>query len=148
MTLRVVTLAKLAAQAEGVRLKALAKRQGMRGAYGAVAAVFGLLLLVMLHISIFEFLVPAVGGGFAALIVVGIDVLMIVIFGVLAARDTPSQTEREAALISRQARGQISDAVSTFTVLTPVARIVGGKGLRGALVSAAATRWLTNRRRR
>ena len=44
--MRAVELAKVAANAEALRLRELASRQSMRAAYGGVAAVFGIGVLV------------------------------------------------------------------------------------------------------
>jgi hypothetical protein len=145
---RLFTLARVAAEAEGLRLKLMARRQAMRGVYGALAALFALLLLVMVHIAAYAFLVPAVGGGFAGLIVAALDLVLVAVFGLIATRSTPGAEEREAELISRQARAQITDTAATYAVLVPVARAIGGKGLRGALLTAAATQWFTGRTRR
>jgi fatty acid desaturase len=146
--MRLLSLARIAAEAEGVRLKAMGKRQAMRAVFAAVAAVFGLLLLVMLEVSGFEFLSPLVGGGFAALIVAGIDLLLLGLFAMVALRDTPSQAEQEAALIGRQARTQITDTLATYTLVVPAARAVGGSGMRGAILSAVASQWFAGRRRK
>jgi hypothetical protein len=146
--MRLFTLARVAAEAEGIRLKVMARRQAMRGFYGVMASVFGLMLVIMLHITLYSFLIPAVGRGFAGLIVCGVDLVLLAIFGLIASRSTPSAQEREAEMISRQARAQIADTASTWAMLMPVARVMGGKGLRGALLTAAATQWVTGRGRR
>jgi hypothetical protein len=77
-----------------------------------------------------------------------VDLVLLAIFGLIASRSTPSAQEREAEMISRQARAQIADTASTWAMLMPVARVMGGKGLRGALLTAAATQWVTGRGRR
>jgi fatty acid desaturase len=145
---RLLSLARIAAEAEGVRLKALGKRQAMRGVFAAVASVFALLMLVMLEIAGFAFLEPLVGGGFAALIVAGVDLVLLAIFAALALRNTPGHAEREAARISRQARTQITDTLATYTLVAPAARAVAGSGMRGAVLSAIASQWFAGRRRK
>ncbi len=146
--MRTVTLARIAAEAEGIRLKRLARRQAMRVGYLAVASLFGLFLAVMLHLSVFEYLAPIVGRGATALILAGIDLLIMALFAVLALRDVQSAQEREAELISRQARGELADGLKTLALVVPAARLVGGKGLVGTLLSSLLTYFLTRRRRR
>jgi hypothetical protein len=146
--MRLLSLARIAAEAEGLRLKAMGRRQAMRGVHAAIAGLFLVLLLVMLQIAGFEFLAPAVGAGVAALIVAGADLILLALFALLALRNVPGKAEREAAQISRQARAQITDTLATYTLVVPAARAVGGSGMRGAILSAVASQWFAGRRRR
>ena len=81
--MRAVRLAKVAAQAEGLRLRRLVRRLAKRAAFGAVAAAFGLAALVLLHVLVFLALVDFAGmlGFWAALIVLGLDVVFAGLFG-------------------------------------------------------------------
>ena len=54
--MRAVELGKVAAAAEALRLRRLTQRQVMRGAYGAVAAVFAIAVFVLLHVIAYDLL--------------------------------------------------------------------------------------------
>ena len=144
--MRLIDLARVAAEAEGVRLKVMLKRQARRGIWGAAAAVFALFFCVSLHLTAYEFLAPWLGAGFAALALMGLDLVLAVVFGILAAGNTPSLQEREAAAISRTARLQLRDTAATFAMVLPVARLAGARRGKGALIAAIVAK-LFNRRR-
>ena len=59
--MRAVKLAKVAAQAEELRLRALAQRQVRRGIYGAVAAAFAVGALALGHLVAFLAIAPSLG---------------------------------------------------------------------------------------
>jgi hypothetical protein len=146
--MRLISLARIAAEAEGVRLRAMARRQAMRGVWGAVAAFFGLLVVLLLHVAAVVFLALAVGFGFAALIMAGVDALFLAVFAMMALRSSPGRDEREAQAISQQARAQLASSATTLAVVAPFGRIVGGKGWRGTVATAFITQWLAGRRQR
>jgi uncharacterized membrane protein YgcG len=112
--MRLISLARIAAEAEGVRLRAMARRQAMRGVWGAVAAFFGLLVVLLLHVAAVVFLALAVGFGFAALIMAGVDALLLAVFAMMALRSSPGRDEREAQAISQQARAQLASSATTL----------------------------------
>ena len=58
--MRSVELAKVALASEGLRLRRMARRQALRVAYGAGAAVFGIAMLVVLHFVIYLLLLKLV----------------------------------------------------------------------------------------
>jgi hypothetical protein len=101
-------LAEIAARAEVLRLRALARRQAGRAVLAAVAAVFLLAALMGAHaaaaIALSEWVRPV----YAVLIVAGADLLMALIFALLARRDRPGQAEREALALRRQVRQQLA----------------------------------------
>ena len=85
--MRTVRLARVAARAETVRIKRLVLRSVRRVAFAAVALVFAIACLVLLHALGFEALTQFAGMApfWALLIVFGVDVVFAVIFGILAA---------------------------------------------------------------
>ena len=101
--MRAVELAKVAANAEALRLRQLASRQSMRAAYGAVAAVFGLGVLVLVHVVLYEVLVLYVSPLVASLILLALDLIVAGICGLKALKSTPSAIEEEALAIRKQA---------------------------------------------
>jgi hypothetical protein len=79
------------------------KRQGMRVAFGLAALVFVLGALVLANVAGWQVLRLYVLAIPAALIMLGINLLIAAIFGLTAARSSPSHTEREALDLRRRA---------------------------------------------
>src|SRR4051794_11887213 len=101
--MRPVNMAKIAGEAEVIRLKAMAQRQGMRAAFGAAAVIFALGVLVLLNILIWQLLRLYMQPIYATLILLGINLAIAAAFGVLAMRSTPSQTEQDALEVRQRA---------------------------------------------
>ncbi len=121
---RALRLAKVAAQAEGLRLRRLAHRTAYRGIYGAVAAVFAIALIVAL-----------------------VDIVLAAIFGVLASRSTPDSVELEATRVRDTARAQLTDALTMTALIGPAMRMAGTRKITSAAVGALAARYMMNRRK-
>jgi len=100
---RAVELAKVAANAEALRLRQLASRQSMRAAYGGVAAVFGIGVLVLLHVAAYYLLVPSVSPLVASLILLAFDLVVAGVCGLKALKSVPGAVEQEALAIRKQA---------------------------------------------
>jgi hypothetical protein len=101
--MRAADLAKVAAQAEILRIQHMLKRQGIRAAFGVGALVFVLAALVLANVvgwQLTRFYVSAV---YASLIMLGVNLAVAAIFGLLAVRSSPSSTEREALELRRRA---------------------------------------------
>jgi hypothetical protein len=118
--MRTGNLAKIAAEAEILRIKQMLKRQGIRAGFGLIAAVFVLADLVLIDVVIWQVLRIYVAPIYATLILLGLNLLLAVLFGALAARSSPGQTEREALAIRQRAVGEARSSL-TFTALVPVA---------------------------
>ena len=101
--MRTVELAKVAASAEALRLRRLAVRQGKRAIYGVGAAVFGIAVLVLLHVVAYNAMVPAVSPLVASLILFAVDLVLAAILGYLALSNKPDSVEDEAKIILQQA---------------------------------------------
>ena len=117
--MRSVNLLKLAAEAEGLRLRELMKRQALRGAYGAIAALFALAVLTLAEVAAWQGLRLKVAAIAATLILLGIDLILAAIFGYLAARSSPGSTEREALHVRRQALDAARGSLA-LTALVPI----------------------------
>jgi hypothetical protein len=101
--MRAVNLAKVAAEAEILRIQHMLKRQGMRAAFGLAALIFALGVLVLVHVAGWQVLRLYVPPIYAALILLCVDLVVAAIFGILAARSSPSRDEREALAIRQRA---------------------------------------------
>ena len=126
--MRSINLLKLAFEAELLRLRAMMARQGRRAAFGALAVVFGLAVLVWAEAAGWQALLIKFEPLPATFILLGVNLVIAAACGVLAARSTPGHTECEALRVRRQAleaaRGSLvfTAAVPTVTALLGMRR--------------------------
>jgi hypothetical protein len=109
--MRAVNLAKVAAEAEILRIQHMLKRQGMRAALG---------MLVLAHVAGWQVLRLYVPPIYATLILLGADLVVAAIFGTLAARSSPSGDEREALALRQRALHEARSSLA-LGALIPVA---------------------------
>ena len=124
--MRSVQLARIAAEAEGVRLRRLVRRIVLRAVFGVIALVFLLGAIVFAHLVVWYWLRTGLGQSFpaAAGIFGGADVLVAIILGVAATRSSPSRVELEALEVRRQAVTAIGGAFSLVGLMIPILRIL------------------------
>ena len=121
--MRTIDLGRAAAQAELIRLKLLLKRQAMRGVWGAVAAVFGLAVLVMVHVIGYLLLCLILPPIWAAVVVLAFDLIVLAVFGLLAVVSKPGRVEVQAQEIRDRALIEMRESVAISALLNPVARV-------------------------
>jgi uncharacterized membrane protein len=123
--MRPVSLARVAAEAEGVRLRAMVTRIVTHAAYAAVALVFLLCALGFAHVAAWYAI--RTGLGLTPLATAGtlggIDLLIAIILALLARRSTPSRVEREALQVRREAVANLRSAVNVTQVALPLLRL-------------------------
>jgi hypothetical protein len=121
--MRAANLAKIAVEAEILRIQHMLKRQGMRAVFGLLAVIFALGILVLANVAGWQLLQQHTQAIYATLIMLGVNLLFAAIFGLLAARSSPSRTERDALEIRRRA---LHEARSTLALgaLIPVAGVL------------------------
>jgi hypothetical protein len=114
VVVRSVNLLKLAAEAELLRYHCMAGRQGRRVAFGAIALVFVLAVLVLGEVAAWLALYLRFPAIETTLILLGINLIVAIPFGLLAVRSSPSRAEHEALQVRQQsldaARGALSRA--------------------------------------
>ena len=125
--MRTVSLAKVAAQAELLRVRRRGRRTMHRAAYGAAAGVFAIATLAAAHVAIVLALTPRFQPLYAVLIVGGGDIVIAIVLGLLAARDAPDSIEREAHELRQKALGQLGETLALTTVVTPALRLIGAR---------------------
>src|ERR1700712_5266150 len=124
--MRATNLAKVAAQAEILRLQYFLKRQGIRAAFGVVALIFLVAVLVFANVLGWQVAHLYVSAIYASLIMLGVNLVIAAVFGALASRSTPSREEQEALDLRRQALHEARNSLA-LGALVPVA----GMLLRG-----------------
>jgi hypothetical protein len=144
--MRLVSLLRLAAQAESLRWRRMGRGYAIQAGLGAGAALFGLMLLLMLHLAIFAALARRQSPEVAALIVAAGDLVLAGILGWLAARHAYDPVAVEAERVRDEALRQASDTTARTAMLVPLLRSQSAKkGLVGAAMTAAVVGLLTRR---
>ena len=140
--MRSVELAKVAVSAEALRLRRLARRQSRRAAFGAAAAVFVLAALFGLHVLLWVALLNAMTPVLATLVVLGVDVALAAILGIMALRSAPGSVEEEALEIRNQATAELRRSLTAVGIASQAAGLfirtrVQSTARRGAMSVAA-----------
>ena len=147
--MRTVELGRTAAQAEILLIQRMIRRQVMRVVWGAVAAVFAIAVLIMLHVLAFMALAALLSPILDAVAVLGFDALVMIIFVVFALRGAPDPIEAEARMIRDQALAEMRESVAISVLLGPAGRLAlraaGRKNVWGLTLAALAARFLTKR---
>jgi hypothetical protein len=115
---RSINLLKLAFEAELLRLRAMMARQGRRAGFAVIALTFALAVLALAEATGWLALRHRVESIPATLILLGINMVIAAIFGILAARSSPGHTEQEALRVRRQALGAARTTLA-FTAAVP-----------------------------
>jgi|RhiMetStandDraft_4_1073278.scaffolds.fasta_scaffold97703_3 hypothetical protein len=121
--LRPLRLARIAAEAEGLRLRYVAQRTATRGIVGVIALIFVLAALGFFHIALWFWLRRHFESPATSLIVAGGDLLIALIFGLFAARSSPGRLETEALEIRRRALENATSALTYSTLAAQALRV-------------------------
>jgi hypothetical protein len=137
--MRLFRFLQLAAQAETLRWKRTGRGYAIQAGFGAGAAIFALMMLVMLHLAVFQWLAgTSVGPVWGALIVAGVDLVFAGLFGFLATRGGLDPVAVEAERVRDNALRQLGDQTARAAIIVPMVRSASAKkGLLGAAVTAA-----------
>ena len=142
--MRTLRLVNIAASAEGLALRRQARRLAIQAAMAAVAAIFVLYALASAHVAgYFALLMIPLRPLYASLILLGIDIVIVAIFAIIAMRSRPDKIELEARQVREQARQQLVLTAATAGALAPVARMLGLRHVSGLVIGALAARYLT-----
>lgn len=142
--MRTLRLVNIAASAEGLALRRQARRLAIQAAMAAVAVIFVLYALASAHVAgYFGLLMVPLKPVYAALILLGVDIVIMAIFATIAMRSSPDKIELEARQVREQARQQLMLTAATAGALAPVARMLGLRHVSGLVIGALAARYLT-----
>ena len=145
--MRTLKLTQIAAKAEMLLLRRQATVVFRRIAYGAVAVVFGLSVLVFLHVLGFMALLQfaRIAPFYSTMIVGGVDLAFMLIFLLLASGKMPDPIAAEARLVRDQSIEQVRESLTIAAMVRPAARILGRKQVYGAVLAALTARFLGGR---
>ncbi|TDH60052.1 hypothetical protein E2C06_24195 [Dankookia rubra] len=136
--MRMFQLLRLAAQAEALRWKRTGRGYAIQAGLGAAAAIFFLLLMVMLHVAALIWLARGRDPAVAALIVAGVDLVLVALLGWLAARHAEDPVAVEATRVRDDALRQVGDTTARAAMVLPLLRSQSAKkGMIGAALTAA-----------
>ena len=116
--MRALRLARIAAEAEGLRLRHSAQRTVVRAILGLIAR--GLLFgaLVFCQIAAWYWLRVSWDRPAAALILAGAELVLAAILALLAARSSPGRIEIEALAVRRRALESATSSLAFSALLT------------------------------
>jgi hypothetical protein len=104
---RAVSLARVAAEAELLRIQHMLKRQGLRAAFGVIAAVFAVDVLVLCNVAGWQVLRWYVQPIYATLVLLGINTVVMAVVAALAARSSPAtRSARHSGYDNRRSRAR------------------------------------------
>jgi hypothetical protein len=121
---RSINLLKIATEAELLRLRALITRQARRGVFGAVAAIFALVVLALAEVAAWQALRLKFQPIPTTLVLLGINLAIAAVFGAMAARSAPSHTEQEALRVRRQALEAARGSLAFSAALPAATRLL------------------------
>lgn len=119
--MRAVELAKVAASAEALRLRRMARRTALHGAFYAVAGVFGIAAFVVLHVVLYQLLALGLGPFWASVALLVLDLAIAGVFVYFALRDSPDGIEEEARVIRQQALAEMRRSLTPAALAAQVA---------------------------
>jgi hypothetical protein len=130
--MRPFRLARIAAEAEGVRLRGMATRIVTRVVFAIVALFFVMGAVIFVHIAAWYEVRTGLDQSYLATagILGGCDLLLAIILWLMASRSTPSSVEIEALEVRRKAIEGIGSALSVTQLMLPVFRLMSGLGRR------------------
>ncbi|MBV9251415.1 MAG: hypothetical protein JO227_19460 [Acetobacteraceae bacterium] len=130
-------LARIAAEAEGLRLRTQLQRTVMRIGLAVVAFVFLSAALIFAHIAVWYCLRLYAGWGQpgTGFAVMGGDLVITLVLLLLASRSSPGRVELEALQVRQRALQSAARTVTVSAALMPVIRMAAGL-IRGRRVHA------------
>lgn len=145
--MRVLRLARVAAEAEVLRLRRRLRRTAVRAAFAAVGAVFAVAALCFAHVAVYLAIARNLGPVSAALLVLGGDILIALICALIAGISSPDRVELEALQVRERAQQQIEETLAAAAVAAPLARLVGRPRILGVMLALLLPRLLALLRR-
>ncbi len=138
--MRSLRLARVAAEAERLRIRRIVRRLAIRAIFGAVAGIFALAGLAWLHMLIWFALAHSLHPILRSVVMIAIDVVVMLILALLAMRSPADPVEAEALAVRRQAVAQLRRSLSMAALAGTMARALGRNRGIGMALGALASR--------
>lgn len=140
--MRTVSLARIAAQAEVLRLQRQGRRTAFRAALVLVAATFMTAALAAAHVAIVLALAPHFELLTAVLIVGAGDLVIAAVLGGIASIDRPDRIEREALEVKQKALLHLGETIAVAALVGPALRLIGTRKVYGIALAVLTARYL------
>lgn len=123
--IRSLRLARIAAEAEGLRLQRLARRTAIRIALGLVALFFLFCAFAVFHVGVWFLLRNDLGwqAQTVGLAMAGFDFFIAIVVGVIAAMSSPGRVEAEALEVRRRALENATTNIGLSAMVIPALRL-------------------------
>ena len=121
--MRTLRLARIAAEAEGLRLRHSARRASVRAVLGLFALSFLFSALVFCQIAAWYWLRASWDRPAAALILAGTELVLAVILALLAARSSPGRIEVEALGVRNRALESATSGLAVSAMAAQLLRV-------------------------
>jgi hypothetical protein len=121
--MRTLRLARIAAEAEGLRLRHSIRRNVVRLTLALVAGGFLAGALVLCHVAGWFWLRQTWERPAAALIIAGADFVLAVFFALLAARSSPGRIEIEALAVRQRALDSATGSMAVSALVMQLLRV-------------------------
>ena len=128
--MRTLRLARIAAEAEGLRLRHVAQRTAGRAAAGIVALVFLTGAVAFAHVAVWAWLRLSFEARHVALMFAGGDLIVAAVLAFLAMRSSPGRVEVEALAVRQRALEGAGASIAWSTMTLQVLRLLGGLVVR------------------
>ncbi len=124
--MRTLRLARIAAEAEGLRLRRQAQRTAIRLAIGLIGLMFLGWALAFAHVAAWYWLRESVGWADpgAAAAIAAADLVIAAFLVLLMARSSPGRVEMEALQVRQRALESATSSFALATVVVPALRLV------------------------
>jgi hypothetical protein len=130
MAFRSVGLARAAAEAEVLHLKLLGRRTARRGVVGVVAAVFAIAALAWLHVALVLWLAASLGGIGASVVLMGADLVLAGVLGLVALSNRPDSSELQAKMLRESAWRGLRQDLALAGVMATLSNLLRKRGSR------------------
>ena len=124
--MRTLRLARIAIEAEGLRLRQRAQRTAVRVAFGLVALTFLIGAVAFVHIAAWYWLRGALPRESTAAIMAGADFVLAMVLGFLATRSAPGRVELEALEVRQRAMESAMGSIAISSLMVQALRLLAG----------------------
>lgn len=125
--MRSLQLARIALEAETLRLRRMARRTATRGAMVVAAVPFLLAMLAFFELALWSYLAGQFIAPFAALIMAGANIIVAGVFLLVAAVSSDSRVEIEALKVRQKALEDVSRQITMAAMIAPATRFLLGQ---------------------
>jgi hypothetical protein len=124
--MRSLRLARIAAEAEGLRLRRQAQRTVVRAVMGVIALMFLGWAVAFAHVAAWCWLRESAGWAppGTAMALTGVDLVIAVVFALLMARSSPGRIEMQALQVRQRALESATSGATLATLVVPTVRLV------------------------